>query len=191
MAPSPSRSRTVGAVLVAVVLLLAACSDDDDETTASDSGASETTAADETTAEDDAASTDGSASGDATDGSEASDPAAEPTIDVAESDLGEILVDAQGATLYLFTSDTQGEPSTCSDGCAATWPALTGPVGAGEGVDEALIGTVTNADGTEQVTYNDWPLYYYAPDSMPGDTNGQGVGGVWWVVDAEGNAIEG
>lgn len=189
MAPSRSRSRIVGAALVAVVLVLAACGDDD-EPAADGDGASQTTAADETTAEDDAATADGS-SEDGTEGSEASDPTAEPTIAVAESDLGPILVDGQGTTLYLFTNDTQGEPSTCTEGCAATWPALTGTVAAGEGVDEALIGTVTNADGTEQVTYNDWPLYHYAQDSEPGDTNGQGVGGVWWVLDAEGNAIEG
>ena len=187
---APSRSRIVGAALVAVALLAAACSDDD-EPTATDGGASETTAADETTAEDDAAGAYGAASEDGTEGSEASVPGAEPTIAVAESELGPILVDGQGTTLYLFTSDTQGEPSTCTEGCAATWPALTGTVAAGEGVDESLIGTVADADGTEQATYDGWPLYYYAQDSGPGDTNGQGVGGVWWVLDAEGDAVEG
>lgn len=112
------------------------------------------------------------------------------TVAVADSDLGPILVDGQGITLYLFTSDTPGEPSTCADDCAAAWPALTGPVTAGDGVDAALIGTVTNEDGSEQATYNGWPLYYFASDSGPGATTGQGVGGVWWVIDAEGNAIE-
>ena len=109
---------------------------------------------------------------------------------MADSDLGSILVDGQGNTLYLFTNDTQEEASTCTGGCAGTWPALAGTVTAGEGVDESLIGTVAGEDGTEQATYNGWPLYYYAQDTGPGDTNGQGVGGVWWVVDAEGDAIE-
>ncbi|QYG94760.1 hypothetical protein HC251_21535 [Iamia sp. SCSIO 61187] len=184
---APSRSRIVGAALVAVVLLLAACSDDDEPTATGDGGsATETTAS-----ADDAADPYGAASDDGTETTEASDPAAEPTVAVAESDLGPIVVDGQGVTLYLFTNDTQGEPSTCTEGCAATWPALTGPVAAGEGVDEALIGTVANPDGTEQATYDGWPLYYYAQDGGPGDTNGQGVGGVWWVLDAAGEAIEG
>jgi predicted lipoprotein with Yx(FWY)xxD motif len=174
-----TRTRTLGSVLVAASLLLAgACSDDDEPEATTDS--SETTAA-ETTAD--------PGSTEAPDDTEA-EPAEGATIAVADSDLGPILVDGQGNTLYLFTSDTQGEASTCTDGCAAAWPALTGTVTAGEGVDEALIGTVAGADGTEQATYNDWPLYYYAQDTGPGDTTGQGVGGVWWVIDAEGNAVE-
>lgn len=111
-------------------------------------------------------------------------------LTVAESDLGEILVDADGNTLYLFTPDAQGE-STCYDSCADNWPAYEGPVEAGEGADAALIGTTTRDDGTEQVTYNGWPLYYFAADSAPGDTNGQGINDVWFVVDPAGNAVEG
>ncbi len=72
---------------------------------------------------------------------------------------GTILVDGEGMTLYMFVPDAQG-PSTCEDDCLAAWPALTGPATAGEGVDEALLGTATRPDdGTEQVTYNGWPLY--------------------------------
>lgn len=111
--------------------------------------------------------------------------AAGPTLMVAESDLGAILVDADGNTLYLFINDGQGEP-TCIDDCALNWPPLTGQVSAGEGVDGSLLG----AAGNGQVTYNGWPLYYYAADQAPGDINGQGVGEVWFVVDPTGNAIE-
>ncbi len=187
-----TRPRLVGAALVAAALLLAAaaCSDDDEPTSTSDTSEA---AADETTtaAADDGGDPYGSTeSTEAPDATEAEGESPAATVAVADSDLGSILVDGQGNTLYLFTSDTQEEPSTCTGGCAGAWPALTGTVTAGEGVDESLIGTVANEDGTEQATYNGWPLYYYAQDTAPGDTNGQGVGGVWWVVDAEGNAIE-
>lgn len=111
-------------------------------------------------------------------------------LGVAESSDGEHLVDADGNSLYLFVPDEQGA-STCYDSCAATWPPLEGPLEAGAGVDPDMVGTVTRDDGVEQVTYNGWPLYLYAADSAPGDTNGQGVGGVWYLVDSAGDAIGG
>ena len=58
----------------------------------------------------------------------------------------------------------------------------------GDGVDESLLGTVDHPDAGTQVTYNGWPLYFFSGDSAPGDTNGQGQGGVWYVVDPTGNA---
>ena len=185
-----TRSRLVGATLVAAVLLLSACSDDDEPNATTDTSESDAAADDSTTAPDEGGNPYGSTEAEE-ETTESTEAAAEgATVATADTDLGTILVDGQGNTLYVFTSDAQGEPSTCTEGCAAAWPALAGTATAGDGVDEALLGTVTNADGTEQATYNDWPLYYYAQDTAPGDTNGQGVGGVWWVVDAEGNAIE-
>ena len=59
----------------------------------------------------------------------------------------------------------------------------------GDGIDGGLIGTTPRDDGGTQVTYNGHPLYRFAPDEAPGDTNGQGVGGVWFAVDATGNAV--
>lgn len=112
------------------------------------------------------------------------------TLTTADSDLGTILVDDAGNTLYLFVPDAQGD-STCYDDCEANWPPFAGEVSAGEGVDDSLLGTTERTDGTIQATYNGWPLYYFAADAAPGDTNGQGINDVWWVVDAEGNAIEG
>ena len=112
------------------------------------------------------------------------------TLTVATADAGEILVDGEGYSLYLFTPDEQGD-STCVDACASTWPPLTGDVVAGEGVDEGLIGTVERDDGSTQVTYGGWPLYYYASDGAPGDTAGQGVNDVWYLVAPDGNAITG
>ncbi|MFD1515462.1 hypothetical protein [Halomarina rubra] len=114
------------------------------------------------------------------------------TVTVATSEqYGEFLADAEGMALYLFTNDEGGE-STCYDGCAETWPPLTveGEPSAGEGVD-ADLGTTERRDGAMQVTAGGVPLYYYAPDESPGDTTGQGVGGVWFLLAPDGAAIEG
>jgi predicted lipoprotein with Yx(FWY)xxD motif len=116
----------------------------------------------------------------------------EATVAVASSDLGEILVDAQGFTLYLFRNDEDGE-STCYATCAGTWPPSTveGEPTAGEGLDPALLGTHERTDGTTQVTYNGHPLYRFSNDQAPGDANGQGIGGNWYVVSPEGEQIGG
>lgn len=104
--------------------------------------------------------------------------------------LGSFLVDARGMTLYLFTKDTPNT-SVCYDKCAVAWPPLltTGAPIAGEGLDASKLGTTTRKDGTAQVTYNGWPLYYYEKDKAPGDVTGQDVGGVWYVVNAAGEKI--
>lgn len=116
---------------------------------------------------------------------------ADATVAVADSDHGEILVDGEGMTLYLFTNDTDGT-STCTDACATTWPALTvdGEATAGDGADESLLSTTERDDGAMQVTYNGKPLYHYSGDTAAGETKGQGVGGRWYVVSPEGDAIE-
>lgn len=122
----------------------------------------------------------------------ASQPAAAATVDLADSSLGQILVDAEGRTLYAFTNDTDGSP-TCYDECAANWPPLLADGGAtaGTGLDASLLTTVARTDGTMQVKYGDWPLYYFAADAVAGDTNGQDVNDVWYVVGADGAIIEG
>ncbi|MGH2725067.1 MAG: COG4315 family predicted lipoprotein [Actinomycetota bacterium] len=119
-------------------------------------------------------------------------PEAGVTVDTAESELGTILTDADGRTLYVFLNDSEGE-STCYDDCAQTWPALEaeGDLQAGEGVDASLLGTTERQDGALQVTYNAMPLYSFADDAQPGDTNGQGIGDVWFVVSSEGEPIRG
>ena len=61
-------------------------------------------------------------------------------------------------------------------------------VAGGDGVDASLLGTVERPEGI-QVTYNGWPLYFYAGDTVPGDTTGQDQGGVWFVVDPTGEPI--
>ena len=111
-----------------------------------------------------------------------------PTVRISDSGLGAILTDADGNTLYLFEPDEQG-PSVCNGGCAAAWPPLIGEMAAGDGVDGSLLGTAEREDGSIQATYNGWPLYYFAGDTGPGDTNGQSLDDIWWVIDAAGNAI--
>jgi predicted lipoprotein with Yx(FWY)xxD motif len=113
------------------------------------------------------------------------------TVDLGQnSDLGSFLVDDKGMSLYLYTKDTP-DTSNCYDKCATAWPPLltTGNPVAGTGVDTSKLGTTTRTDGTVQVTYNGWPLYYYAKDKAPGDVVGQKVGGVWFVVSAAGDKV--
>lgn len=117
--------------------------------------------------------------------------AVEATVEVVDSDHGEILADGEGRTLYVFLND-EGGASTCTGGCAQTWPPLEadGEPTAGEGVDAQGLGTIERDDGTTQVTYNDRPLYHYSADTSPGDTNGQGVGDRWYVVSPDGEPVQ-
>ena len=117
--------------------------------------------------------------------------AAGATLQLADSTLGTIVVDSNGNTLYVYGNDTPNT-STCSAGCLGTWPALVsdGPATVGEGLGLEDVGTATAADGSTQVTFYGHPLYSFAGDAAPGDVNGQGIGGVWYVIDAEGNAVK-
>jgi predicted lipoprotein with Yx(FWY)xxD motif len=115
------------------------------------------------------------------------------TVSVANTDLGKILVDSQGKTLYLFEKDS-GTKSTCSGGCATAWPPLrvSGKPTAGGGAKASLLGTTPRSDGKPQVTYNGHPLYGYQGDSKPGDTKCQGInafGATWYVLSSSGNEI--
>jgi predicted lipoprotein with Yx(FWY)xxD motif len=98
--------------------------------------------------------------------------------------LGEILTSASGRTLYHFDNDSVGV-STCNDGCAQIWPPFIVPKGdilkAGSGITGTLS-TIKRANGQLQAAYNGLPLYFYSGDSAPGQTNGQGIEGLWFVV---------
>lgn len=97
------------------------------------------------------------------------------------------VVDGRDRSLYVFMSDTPNT-STCEGQCAQNWPPLltTGKPTIGAGITERLVGTTTRRDGSMQVTYAGRPLYYFARDQTPGNANGQGVGGVWFLVQANG-----
>jgi predicted lipoprotein with Yx(FWY)xxD motif len=120
-------------------------------------------------------------------------PMSGATVQVTDnSSFGKILTDAEGNTLYLFEQD-QGTKTACTTGCSSTWPALTvsgGKPTAGAGVNASLLGVAKQADGSMQVTYNGHLVYMYSGDSAPGDTNGQGISGVWFVVSSTGDAVQ-
>jgi len=128
----------------------------------------------------------------------ASAPAAAKPAEVAPAavaqagTLGQVLVGANGNTLYAFTKDVDGV-STCFDACAAAWPAVTVTAGftPPAGVDPALVSAVDRPDGSQQLKIGKWPLYFYAGDGAPGETNGQGVGGVWFAQAADGTLVKG
>lgn len=109
-------------------------------------------------------------------------------VHTASTDLGTILVSPEGFTLYAFAADGAGE-STCYDSCANNWPAVPADTEIGSDLDASLFGSAPRTDGSDQLTINGQPLYRFAPDSEPGDTNGQGVGGVWFVVDPSGAMV--
>jgi predicted lipoprotein with Yx(FWY)xxD motif len=115
-------------------------------------------------------------------------------VESEDSALGVILTDGNGNTLYAFDPDGQGA-STCYDDCATTWPPflakgeLEVSGKSDDPTDPKLLGTVKRDDGGRQVTYNDWPLYFFSGDQAAGETNGQGVGGVWHVVAPDGDPI--
>ena len=116
------------------------------------------------------------------------------TVDVRKSKLGTMLVDSSGRSLYLFEAD-KGTSSTCFGSCAAAWPPLTtaGAPKAGGSVKQALLGTTKRKDGGTEVTYKGHPLYYYAGDSGPGATTGQGLnqfGAKWYVLAPSGKKID-
>jgi predicted lipoprotein with Yx(FWY)xxD motif len=126
------------------------------------------------------------------------------------------LVDGRDITLYAFTFDDTGKPAcyvdagykctptwpSCVDDaeyhCVKLWPALTtsGAPRAGAGVNHKLLGVARRRDGRLQVIYNRHPLYYYAgglgppADTKPGNVNGQGFGGLWYVVSPKGLEIK-
>jgi predicted lipoprotein with Yx(FWY)xxD motif len=92
--------------------------------------------------------------------------------------VGNVIVDAQGRTLYRFTAEAQGRP-VCTGACVTTWPPATTATAGGL---PAHVATVKRDDGKLQLTYDGHPLYRYAGDSSTADANGQGVGGQWFVV---------
>jgi predicted lipoprotein with Yx(FWY)xxD motif len=116
------------------------------------------------------------------------------TVDLHNSSLGSILVDAQGRTLYLFEADKNGK-SACSGPCATAWPPLlsNGAPQAAMGASASLIGTTARGDGGSQVTYAGHPLYYYVGDKAAGDVTGEGIdqfGAKWYVLGKDGKKID-
>jgi predicted lipoprotein with Yx(FWY)xxD motif len=126
----------------------------------------------------------------------------EATIRAEESqEYGQYLVDGNGRAVYMFTADTPGEgysadaSSSCYDDCAQAWPPVltrSTPVNAAMPVESEMIGTAERQDGTMQVTYGGWPLYYYVDDVGQDAPTGQDVesfGGEWYLVKPDGERV--
>jgi predicted lipoprotein with Yx(FWY)xxD motif len=109
-------------------------------------------------------------------------------------DLGTVLVNSEGLTLYDFHKD-KGSKSACYGACAAAWPPLLseGNPQAQGPADRSMLGTTKRTDGTVQVTYNGWPLYTYAGDKGPGEANGNDIdqfGAEWYALQPDGQEPE-
>ncbi|RZK61467.1 MAG: hypothetical protein EOO59_05010 [Hymenobacter sp.] len=108
----------------------------------------------------------------------------------SDATLGSFLTDGQGNTLYYFTLDVTGSNNCGTAACASQWPPFyTSTVSVGAGLDAADFTTGKTAGGLNQTYYKGWPLYYYATTAngqsvheKPGQTLGQGIGDVWYVV---------
>jgi predicted lipoprotein with Yx(FWY)xxD motif len=115
------------------------------------------------------------------------------TVGVAGTGLGDVLVDRQGHTLYLFERDS-GTMSSCTGACAVNWPPLRvrGTPLVGSGAKPSNVGRAARPDGISQLTYNGHPLYTFVNDKKPGDTNGEGInafGGSWFAVSPAGAKV--
>jgi predicted lipoprotein with Yx(FWY)xxD motif len=169
----------IGAVtaLIGVSVLVAACGSSGSASTAATTGSG-------------AAGSSATASTSATATPAASKGAA---VSVTKGSAGTYLTGAGGRALYLWVADSKGM-SSCSGACAKAWPPLTTkgkPVGTGS-VKSSQLGTIKRSDGTEQVTYDGHPLYYFEGDPKAGTTTGQGsdaFGAKWWLVSTSGSAI--
>lgn len=183
------RIRTLLVVGSVLLLALAACSNGDEDAGEASPTPTETEATGPTATEEPTESEEPTTS---PEDSETEEPSRETEVEAEDSSLGMILTDSDGRTLYVFLNDADGE-STCYDDCATSWPALKarGELVAGDGIDAALLDSVERTDGGEQVTYAGQPLYYFSGDEGPGDTNGQEIGDVWYVVSPDGEPVEG
>jgi predicted lipoprotein with Yx(FWY)xxD motif len=165
-----SRTAKLLALLCVPVFLLAACGDDDEPEA---TGGTDAT----TTTEPEATSTSAA-------------PAEDVDIAVASTSIGDVLVDAEGLTLYAYANDTAGTP-TCTDACANAWPPATvdGEPVVGDGIDDGVVATVGGAGGSTQLTAGGHPLYRYTGDAASGDTSGHGLAEVWSAVAPDGSLV--
>ncbi len=160
------KSRSTSALLVGLVVVLAACSSPSESAAPSASAGAPASSA----------PTENPATG--------SPAASDLSLTIQQTTKGEALAGADGLTLYTRTDEVDGTIH-CGEGCVDSWPPLTGTVDAGDG-NADMLGTITRPDGTEQVTYNGYPLYYFTGDAAPGDATGDGLGGVWFIAAPSG-----
>ncbi|WP_442480836.1 SCO0930 family lipoprotein [Streptomyces kutzneri] len=182
------RGTTLAAAAIVVVLAATACGPTDDKAADTTKPVGAAAAAQDNgkapAAADGAYGSDGAAGAA---GASAAKPAGQ--LAMASNDkVGPVLTDSAGFTLYRFDKDTAKPPkSNCDGDCEKTWPVVAaGDVTAAAGMDPALLGEVVRTDGSKQLTVAGWPAYRYSKDEKAGDVNGQGVGGVWFALAADG-----
>ncbi|MEU6404922.1 SCO0930 family lipoprotein [Streptomyces sp. NPDC046985] len=115
-----------------------------------------------------------------------------PGLWVKKTELGDIVVDSNGMTVYRFLKDKAWPKSVsaCTGACLEKWPAVAPvPPNDTKGVKKKGLMGFTRPDGTKQMTVNCWPIYTFSGDRVPGDTNGQGIGGTWYAVSPEGKPV--
>jgi predicted lipoprotein with Yx(FWY)xxD motif len=106
-----------------------------------------------------------------------------PLTMAKDSQGAPLLADGWGNSLYMFLEDKPNQ-SNCTGNCLASFKPLaaTGAITAGDGVAISKVGVIVRPDGTRQVTYAGSPLYYFSGDISAGDTKGQGVNGLWFLI---------
>lgn len=162
----------IAIVVMGVALAVAGCGGSSDSSGESAYGGSESTATSKPTS------------------SESGGAAATIAVKNLGGDVGSVLVDSKGFTLYYFEKDKGGK-SACYGACAEGWPPLTSESEAKgmSGVQASKLGTSKRKDGTTQVTYAGWPLYTYVADTKPGEDNGTDVkafGATWYPLHPNG-----
>jgi predicted lipoprotein with Yx(FWY)xxD motif len=188
-----TRSTRSGLMVLGVTfaaLALAGCSAGSSASSGDDSAPRSTHSSTSASAPSSSASSSSSAGAYGTDdtGGDSGGHGADDGIATAATSLGTVVVDGKGMTAYFYDQDVRGSgKSTCTGGCAAAWPPIesdaAAPAVSGVTGD---VGTITGTDGKLQVTVDGRPVYTYAADAKPGDVTGQGVGGVWYVVNPDG-----
>lgn len=163
--------RWAPAALAIPALLLAACGSSTSPSTSASTASGGTKSAS-------AMSTKSSSMG----GSSGMSSSGTAALEKIKTAIGPVLADSKGLTLYWYAKDTK-MASACTGSCATAWPPLTGKPEAAMGVRlVGKFGTIKRANGALQATYKGHPLYTYAGDSAPGQTKGNGLGGVWHVL---------
>lgn len=99
--------------------------------------------------------------------------------------IGKYFTDTEGKTLYWFKKDAPGK-SSCNGPCLEKWPIyFREKVAAPKGIKAEDFGTITREDGKKQTTFRGYPIYYWNSDKSAGETNGQGVNNVWYVINPD------
>ena len=113
------------------------------------------------------------------------------TLQLVDTSLGKVIAGADGKVLYLYKPDGTAEQSKVPAAILGAWPpvVVTSAPTVGTGLEQSKVSTGAQADGATWVRYNDHLLYGFTGDAAPGDTNGNGIGGIWFAVTAAGDAV--